>query len=50
MTGSVMNDMPENELFSAYLDGELTAAEQAAVEQLLAQAAAARQLMDELRA
>jgi hypothetical protein len=45
-----MNDLPENELFSAYLDGELTAAQQAEVEQLLAQNAAARQLMDELRA
>ncbi len=40
----------ENELLSAYLDGELTAAEQAAVEQLLAQSAAARQLVEELRA
>ena len=42
--------VPENELLSAYLDGELAAAEQAAVEQLLAQSAAARQLVDELRA
>jgi hypothetical protein len=44
-----MTDLPENELFSAYLDGELTAEEQAQVEQLLATSAAARQLMDELR-
>jgi hypothetical protein len=44
-----MIDLPENELFSAYLDGELTAEEQAQVEQLLATSAAARQLMDELR-
>ena len=45
-----MIDLPENELFSAYLDGELTAEEQVQVEQLLATSAAARQLMDELRA
>lgn len=45
-----MKDVPENELFSAYLDGELTAAEQAEVEQLLAASPAARQLLDELRA
>jgi len=45
-----MRNVPENELFSAYLDGELTAAEQAEVEQLLAASPAARQLMDELRA
>ncbi|NQU24345.1 MAG: zf-HC2 domain-containing protein [Candidatus Nealsonbacteria bacterium] len=45
-----MNDAPENELFSAYLDGELTAAEQADVEQLLAASPAARQLLDDLRA
>jgi len=45
-----MNDLPDNELFSAYLDGELTAAEQAQVEQLLASSPAARQLLDELRA
>jgi len=45
-----MKDVPENELFSAYLDGELTAAEQADVEQLLAASPDARQLLDELRA
>ncbi len=45
-----MKKVPENELFSAYLDGELTAAEQAEVEQLLATSPAARQLMEELRA
>ena len=45
-----MNDVPENELFSAYLDGELTAAEQADVERLLARSPAARQLLDDLRA
>jgi len=44
-----MRDVPENELFSAYLDGELTAAEQADVEQLLAASPQARQLLDELR-
>ena len=45
-----MKDVPENELFSAYLDGELTATEQADVEQLLAASPDARQLLDELRA
>jgi hypothetical protein len=45
-----MNDLPQNELLSAYLDGELTAAEQAQVERLLAASPAARQLLDELRA
>ncbi len=44
-----MNDLPENELLSAYLDGELTAAERAEVERLLAANPAARQLLDELR-
>ncbi len=45
-----MKNVPENELFSAYLDGELTAAEQAEVERMLAASPAARQLLDELRA
>lgn len=45
-----MRDLPKNELLSAYLDGELTAAEQAKVERLLATDPAARQLFDELRA
>jgi hypothetical protein len=45
-----MKDLPENELLSTYLDGELTAAEQAEVEQLLARSPAARQLLEELRA
>jgi len=45
-----MNDVPENELLSAYLDGELTAEEQAQVERLLAADPEARQLVDELRA
>jgi len=44
-----MRNVPENELFSAYLDGELTAAEQAEMERLLATSPAARQLLDELR-
>ncbi len=44
-----MNDLPQDELFSAYLDGELTAAEQAEMERLLATSPAARQLLDELR-
>jgi len=45
-----MRDVPENELFSAYLDGELTAAEEAQVEELLAGSPRARQLLDEFRA
>jgi hypothetical protein len=45
-----MDKMRENELLSAYLDGELTAVEQAQVEQLLAASPAARQLLDEFRA
>jgi len=45
-----MMNVPENELFSAYLDGELTAAEQAEMERLLATSPAARQLLEELRA
>ncbi len=43
-----MNSPPE-ELLSAYLDGELTAEEQAQVERLLAGSAEARQLLEELR-
>ena len=45
-----MKDVPENELVSAYLDGELTAEEHAQVERLLAASPAARQLVDEFRA
>ncbi len=45
-----MKNVPENELFSAYLDGELTAAEEVEVERLLRESPAARQLLDELRA
>ena len=45
-----MNDLPQDELFSAYLDGELTAAERAEMERLLAADPAARQLLEELRA
>jgi anti-sigma factor RsiW len=45
-----MNHLPENELLSAYLDGELTAEEQARVEQWLAGSPAARQLLEEMRA
>ena len=44
-----MKNAAENERLSAYLDGELTAAEQAQMEQLLAASPAARQLLDELR-
>ena len=45
-----MNDQTQNELLSAYLDGELNAAEGADVERLLAADASARQLLDDLRA
>ena len=45
-----MEDLSKNELFSADLDGELTAEEQAQIERLLSENAEARQLMDELRA
>jgi hypothetical protein len=45
-----MNHLPQYELLSAYLDGELTAAEQAEVERLLATNPAARRLFDELHA
>ena len=45
-----MDKVPESELLSAYLDGELTAAEQARVEQLLAADPAARRWVDEMRA
>jgi anti-sigma factor RsiW len=45
-----MNDLPQEELLSAYLDGELTAAQRADVERRLAADPAAQQLLDELRA
>ncbi len=45
-----MNDPTQNELLSAYLDGELDVAERADVERLLAADPAARQLLDDLRA
>ncbi len=44
-----MKDVPEHELLSAYLDGELTVAERARVEQFLADSPAARQTLEELR-
>jgi hypothetical protein len=44
-----MNDLPDNELLSAYLDGELTAEERAQVEHLLATKPAAGKLLEELR-
>jgi hypothetical protein len=44
-----MNDLPDNELLSAYLDGELTAEEHAQVEHLLATKPAAGKLLEELR-
>ncbi|MDZ7615508.1 MAG: zf-HC2 domain-containing protein, partial [Patescibacteria group bacterium] len=40
---------PEHELLSAYLDGELDAAERARVEQLLADSPAARRVLEELK-
>jgi hypothetical protein len=45
-----MKNQSENELLSAYLDGELTPAERAEAERLLAESPAARRLLDELRA
>ena len=45
-----MSNWSEDELLSAYLDGELIAAEEAKVERLLAANPAAQQLLDELRA
>ncbi len=44
-----MKNVSENELLSAYLDGELAAEEQAEVERLLAESQEARQLLDQLR-
>ena len=44
-----MLELPENELFSAYIDGELTADEQAQVERILDDNPEAQQLVDELR-
>jgi hypothetical protein len=44
-----MNHDPQNEMLSAYLDGELTADEQAQVEHLLATKPAARKMLEELR-
>ncbi|MGD0653738.1 MAG: zf-HC2 domain-containing protein [Thermoguttaceae bacterium] len=44
-----MNDLPDNELLSAYLDGELTADQRAQVEHLLATNPAAGKLLEELR-
>jgi len=45
-----MNEPSQNELLSAYLDGELSADERVRVEQWLDEDAAARQRLDELRA
>ncbi len=45
-----MSDVPDTEMLSAYLDGELTADEQVRVEQILATSPEARQLVEELRA
>lgn len=44
-----MKNLPDPELLSAYLDGELTADQQAHVERLLAASAEARQLLEDLR-
>ncbi|MBN2021711.1 MAG: hypothetical protein JW809_02870 [Pirellulales bacterium] len=45
-----MNDIPRDELLSAYLDGELSPEETLRAERLLAADPAARQCLDELRA
>lgn len=44
-----MTAIPDDELLSAYLDGELTAGEVARVERLLAERPESRQLLEELR-
>ncbi len=44
-----MKDLPEHELLSAHLDGELTIAEQARVERFLAESPSARRTLKELR-
>ena len=46
----MMNEWINDELLSAYLDGEVTAEEQAQIEELLAAQPQARQLLEELRA
>jgi hypothetical protein len=45
-----MNEVPDTEWFSAYLDGELTADEQRRVEMMLAASPEARQLLEDFRA
>ena len=45
-----MTDPLQDEMLSAYLDGELTAEEQAEVERRLAEEPESRQLLEELRA
>lgn len=45
-----MKNVPESELFSAYLDGELTADERVRVEHLLATSPESRQLLESLKA
>ncbi len=49
-SGEMMNEWINDELLSAYLDGEVTAEEQAKIEELLAAQPQVRQLLDELRA
>ena len=49
MTSSQSNDEFDDELLSAYVDGELTPAERAAVEARLGSDAGARKLVEELR-
>ena len=45
-----MNSIPDDELLSAYLDGELSDEERARAEQMLAEQPESRQLLDDLRA
>ncbi|MFO0899642.1 MAG: zf-HC2 domain-containing protein [Pirellulales bacterium] len=45
-----MNERPDDDLISAYLDGELSPAETAEVEKLLAESPEARQLLEDFRA
>ncbi|MBN2295003.1 MAG: zf-HC2 domain-containing protein, partial [Pirellulales bacterium] len=44
-----MTELPQEELLSAYLDGELTAAEKARAEKLLAEDPSAQATLDCLR-
>ncbi|MBX3413337.1 MAG: zf-HC2 domain-containing protein [Pirellulales bacterium] len=50
LTHLTMTELSRDELIGAYLDGELSAEEKARAEQLLAESAESRQVLEELRA